>query len=217
VLARFMRKLGSELQTKTTGGATTGWVLLSDTNIGVKPVVTKAFQQSLNSEAGVSWLPENSMVTTSKHRSILHGQCYDTNKCNKTVAAAKDYLVTALPGCLKECRLTPDLALTKEGVVSRTLPAPDWGSDHCLVTAVYVSSGTIKEDFNGILQAFKAADRSNTGLMRPASLKWLFQELDSVVFAAEEFDTLMQKSGTIKSGQVKYEEFLRWLWILEGR
>ena len=83
------------------------------------------FEESFGSDAMV--LPGVGEVTTTKTRSILHGQCYDKNKCLKTVIAPKDRLV-ANAGALHTYLVTPDIARI-------ALPHRGWASDHCLVTA----------------------------------------------------------------------------------
>ena len=72
-------------------------------------------------------LPASGELTTTKTRSILHGQCYDKNKCLKTVRGPKDRIV-ANAGALHSSTITPDIACI-------ALPHRSWASDHCLVTA----------------------------------------------------------------------------------
>ena len=69
-------------------------------------------------------------TTTSKRRSILHGQCYDKAKCHMTVRAAKSFII-APPRSLRDTRITPSLRN-----VTVSLPNSSWGSDHSCVRAV---------------------------------------------------------------------------------
>ena len=58
-------------------------------------------------------------------RSRLHGQCYDDNKCHKTVVAAKDVFVVT-DGALTLLPTVPDLADEAHPV---TLPRETWPAD----------------------------------------------------------------------------------------
>merc|ERR1711907_729251 len=71
---------------ETTSGLSRSWVIVADTNIA-KPSVAKSFADNMHAHHVPDELP-----TTAKHRSILHGQCYDIKKCNKTVTAPKDHI-----------------------------------------------------------------------------------------------------------------------------
>jgi len=85
-------------------------------------------------------------VTTSKRRSLLHGQTYDPKKSLRTVAVLKDRIIASNKGdggakmVLEKCILYPDLKLkgADSDEQSRpTLPTADWPSDHAIVSAVY--------------------------------------------------------------------------------
>ena len=70
-------------------------------------------------------------------------------------------------------------------------------------TGIGTKQGPWKTNLKLMAVLFLLYSASTPAVFHSSTLRrWLFQELDSVVFAAEEFDTLMQKSGTIKSGQV---------------
>jgi hypothetical protein len=119
------RKSGKYDEVQKLHLSATSWVIVVDTNIA-KEAIDKAFRENVRGQV----VPSGEH-TTAKHRSILHGQCYDTKKCNKTVVAPKDHII-APEGSL-ECQLIqPDLS---KGM---TLPTPHWGSDHSLLTAVYI-------------------------------------------------------------------------------
>ena len=102
---------------------------LVDTNLA-KETTDSAFRR----EVEASGLQVSASVpTTSKRRSRLHGQCYDDNKCHKTVVAAKDKFVVT-DGALTLLPTVPDLADEAHPV---TLPRETWPADHALVAAVF--------------------------------------------------------------------------------
>ena len=103
-------------------------VALLDTNLSSAPLC-EAFAAPL-AERGLASEPPPSVDTTSKQRSLLHGQCYDANKCMRLVRAPKDKLV-APAGALSEVATFPRVAELSSG-----LPSPQWASDHTLTTAV---------------------------------------------------------------------------------
>ena len=103
-----------------------------DTNLA-KETTDSAFRR----EVEASGLQVSASVpTTSKRRSRLHGQCYDDNKCHKTVVAAKDKFVVT-DGALELLPTVPDLADDAHPV---TLPRETWPADHALVAAVFAPS-----------------------------------------------------------------------------
>ena len=107
-------------------GGTGRWVVLSDTNIATGGR-SAAFEAALGTETQV--VPTWDCITTSKHRSLLHGQTYHPEKVFNTVRACKDRLL-APAGCLSNVRIFPDLSDTQA-----TLPTSSWASDHCVVQA----------------------------------------------------------------------------------
>jgi hypothetical protein len=234
LLARYMKALGkiSQSACQRDTEQQKAWVLCSDTNLGFSDAVNSSFYETLADEAEgrpARWVPSPSRMTTSKHRSVLHGQCYDAKKVGRTVTAAKDYLVTSAPDYLHQCQVTPDLdlELSPDGKAARTLPTSDWGSDHCLVTAVYSPfsaeqlNAIYGQGFSTVLQAFKSMDRNGSGSIQPQSLMWLFSKLSShpeeanMKSVREDIDLLAKKSGAMKFGEVHYEDFLRYLFFLD--
>lgn len=100
------------------------------------------------SMGGVTILPESQSggqdtVTTSKRRSLLHGQTYDPKKSLRTVAVLKDRIIATKKGASAGVAMTmdkdtiyPDLGGDDEQ--SRpTLPTAEWPSDHAIVSAVF--------------------------------------------------------------------------------
>ena len=126
--ALFLLELGASVGG---GGGVVGsppMVALLDTNLSSAPLC-EAFAAPL-AERGLASEPPPSVDTTSKQRSLLHGQCYDANKCMRLVRAPKDKLV-APAGALSEVATFPRVAELSSG-----LPSPQWASDHALTTAV---------------------------------------------------------------------------------
>ena len=147
-LARFIMAVAEDLPAP--------WVAMSDTNMATFETCS-AFE--LEVKSGGSWgsvqqglhvVPAAGVDTTAKHRSLLHGQCYNKGKCLVTVKASKDRLLcggaTGLK--LRSVDIYPNIEPRAwsprsgngngaEGdTVSVTLPNPEWPSDHCLVSAV---------------------------------------------------------------------------------
>ena len=112
-------------------------VALLDSNLSSAPL-SEAFAAPL-AEQGLACVPPPSVDTTSKQRSLLHGQCYDTSKCMRLVRAPKDKLVAAA-GALSEVRTFPRVAELSSG-----LPSPLWASDHALTTAVLMHPSGLAE------------------------------------------------------------------------
>ena len=86
--------------------------------------------------SGATVHPALSTVTTSKHRSALHGQWYDGNKSLTTVRSPKDRIICQRGiGTVNQVVVFPSLntAADSSGAhATVTLPTPEWGSDHCL-------------------------------------------------------------------------------------
>ena len=122
LLADFIKKI-----VDTVPRLCDGFIVCSDTNIAKEPA-RLAFEQKLEKFA---WSKQCQKPTTVKHRSLLHGQCYDDTKCLKTVSAAKDKII-GLANQLKDINIFPDLNNT-----GKTLPSIDWPSDHCRVQATH--------------------------------------------------------------------------------
>ena len=101
-------------------------MILSDTNIATAGR-SSAFENTVGTEMQV--VPTWDSITTSKHRSLLHGQTYHTEKVFVTVRACKDRLL-APAGCLNNVCIFPDLSDARS-----TLPTSAWASDHCIVRA----------------------------------------------------------------------------------
>ena len=76
------------------------------------------------------------VATTSKRRSYLNGQCYDTSKCHVTVTAAKDKFLADENHTL---HLLPCHPVLDDANHATTLPTSAWPSDHALVTANFVA------------------------------------------------------------------------------
>jgi hypothetical protein len=215
LLARYMRTLGAAaLNLNPPEGAwkSRAWVLMTDSNLG-SVEVAQHFKDMLATEslgAAADWMPEPVMMTTSKHRSVLHGQCYDTAKCEKTVVAPKDYIVASQQGSLKECRVSPCIETVQENGSVNTLPTPDWGTDHCLVTAVYSPFG---QTCSGVMKAFCEAYGSGSGEMPEEDLRALFRSIGQMIVKNEDIDAMLKESGASSSsaGKVKYKIFLQWI------
>eukprot|EP00929_Paragymnodinium_shiwhaense_P064335 TRINITY_DN32217_c1_g1_i2.p1 TRINITY_DN32217_c1_g1~~TRINITY_DN32217_c1_g1_i2.p1 ORF type:complete len:255 (+),score=40.67 TRINITY_DN32217_c1_g1_i2:269-1033(+) len=127
MLARYFDAIG---QAACSQSGVKSWVLMSDTNLdGVQ--VGSAFAEYLSGGRGHAVVPSPTALTTSKHRSYLHGQCYNKKKCKTTVRASKDRLVSAA-NWLQSPAIYPDLSSP-----TMTLPRADWAADHCLLTAVF--------------------------------------------------------------------------------
>lgn len=128
VLARFTTELGAAVTGISNADARLPIVAMLDTNLA-KVALCETFAAVLR-ERQLASSPPPSVMTTSKQRSILHGQRYDTTKCMKVVKAPKDKLVAPM-GSLSDHACFPNL----EGMASG-LPSPSWASDHSLTTAV---------------------------------------------------------------------------------
>ena len=119
------------------GAGAAPMVALLDGNLSSAPLC-EAFAAPLT-EHGLSCEPPPSVDTTSKQRSLLHGQCYDASKCMRLVRAPKDKLVAAA-GTLSEVSTFPRVAELTSG-----LPSPLWASDHALTTAVLAHPSGLAE------------------------------------------------------------------------
>eukprot|EP00928_Gymnodinium_smaydae_P030166 TRINITY_DN22494_c0_g2_i1.p1 TRINITY_DN22494_c0_g2~~TRINITY_DN22494_c0_g2_i1.p1 ORF type:complete len:482 (+),score=79.19 TRINITY_DN22494_c0_g2_i1:51-1448(+) len=123
VLARFAHAFGS-----AAASGTNSFAAMMDTNLGSE-AVNQEFASEL-AASGLDAVPGPAVATTSKQRSLLHGQTYNESKCLKVVSASKDKLV-ARQGLLSNVSVFPQLDDASQG-----LPSPTWISDHALVTAV---------------------------------------------------------------------------------
>ena len=88
---------------------------------------------------GVSVVPDATIsetITTSKHRSLLHGQTYDRKKSLKTVALLKDFII-ATDGEVAPATIYPHLGPGGDNGVARTLPTSEWPSDHALIWTTF--------------------------------------------------------------------------------
>lgn len=106
------------------------YIVFSDTNIEAEKQLI-GFQHHLL-HYGVHKTSND--ITTSKHRSLLHGQTYNTNKCHRTVQASKDHICASSP--IETCLVQPSL---KDASI--TLPSVEHPSDHSAVVAVVKVSG----------------------------------------------------------------------------
>lgn len=209
VLARYIRSLGVAATSQGLADGTAkcnSWVLMTDSNLASAELAND-FKAILTAESlgpVVALMPEPRMMTTSKHRSVIHGQCYDKAKCEKTVVAPKDYIIASQIGSLQECRVGPSI----ENGSATTLPTPDWGSDHCLVTAVYRPFG---KTGSRVLEAFREADKTGTGEMHEEDLRTLFRCLGRIILSNDDIDAMLKESGASSSGKVKYTVFLQWI------
>jgi len=92
-------------------------------------------------DGGVAVVPDAKdprATTTSKHRSLLHGQTYDKKKTLRTVALLKDRIIGTKGGgvgVVAPSGIFPDLG-DINGVIP-TLPTNEWPSDHALVWTAY--------------------------------------------------------------------------------
>jgi len=108
------------------------WVAMVDTKNMATAEIAESFQAQLLKD-GQSSVPPPTIDTTSKHRSVLHGQCYSKKKCLVTVKAPKDRLVASADVSIVQVRVFPNIE--GGGDIPITLPTPDWATDHCLVSA----------------------------------------------------------------------------------
>ena len=140
--AFYVLELGAAIGGGGSGGgggaaAAAPTVALLDSNLSSAPLC-EAFAAAL-AEQGLASEPPPSVDTTSKQRSLLHGQCYDATKCMRLVRAPKDKLVAAA-GALSEVHTFPRVAELSSG-----LPSPLWASDHALTTAVLTHPSGLAE------------------------------------------------------------------------
>ena len=140
--AFYVLELGAAIGGGGSGGgggaaAAAPTVALLDSNLSSAPLC-EAFAAAL-AEQGLASEPPPSVDTTSKQRSLLHGQCYDAAKCMRLVRAPKDKLVAAA-GALSEVHTFPRVAELSSG-----LPSPLWASDHALTTAVLTHPSGLAE------------------------------------------------------------------------
>lgn len=105
------------------------YIVFSDTNIE-KQSQLHTFEQHLQHH--YVYKTGNEM-TTSKHRSLIHGQTYDTNKCLRTVVASKDHICSSSP--VESYMVHPPLT------PQHTLPTAEHPSDHSSVVATVRISG----------------------------------------------------------------------------
>ena len=149
-LARFILTMAEKLPSP--------WVAMSDTNMSSDGMYM-AFELEVTSggssgsvQNSSSLVPVGGTDTTSKHRSSLHGQCYDENKCLKTVKASKDRLLCGGDVSVRldnvdifpdiESRINSPTNSSGGKIIPYTLPNNHWPSDHCMVSADLIISGT---------------------------------------------------------------------------
>lgn len=110
------------------------FVLVADTNLS-----SVAFHDRFRERCGlVSLDVSRAATTTSKRRSLLHGQFFNANKCHVTVMAPKDVIVvarcnTGTSDSLREWACYP---VVDDAQLPVTLPTAEWPSDHCLISAL---------------------------------------------------------------------------------
>jgi hypothetical protein len=122
IIAKFIQAVGRK--------SPQPWIAASDTNIASK-AIGEAFEEEMK-QAEQAMVPGMTEDTTSKHRSLLHGQCYNEKKCLKTVTAPKDKLIACKGLAIKGVSIFPPI----QGAAAETLPTSAWASDHCIVTAL---------------------------------------------------------------------------------
>lgn len=130
LLAAFLDAMRAHCATD----ADEAYAILCDTNIA-KVKLDDAFRVNAT-DRGMQ--VSQSINTTSKRRSRLHGQCYDTNKCHVTVKAAKDKFLANKRDTLA---LLPPFPLLDDPDNPCTLPTAAWPSDHGLIVANYAPGG----------------------------------------------------------------------------
>lgn len=112
---------------KTLSGSE-NWIALCDSNISSYDVGNE-FKDQFDELV----FPEPNVDTTSKHRSLLHGQCYDREKCLVTVKASKDKIIVSSGLSFSNGKVSPDV---NRDDVNITLPTIIHPSDHCIVSGM---------------------------------------------------------------------------------
>jgi len=126
-VARFIKRIGDAAAIPQATVVPPPLVAMIDGNFA-KAALVEAFNEAIG-QFGMAAVPDASVPTTTKRRSILHGQCYDTSKCMLTVRGPKDKIL-APKEMLSQCEVFPDTSQ------NGGLPSVSWASDHKLVTAV---------------------------------------------------------------------------------
>ena len=122
ILAKFIQAVGKR--------SPQPWIAACDTNMASK-AIGDPFEEEMK-QVEHAMVPGMAQDTTSKHRSLLHGQCYNDKKCLKTVTAPKDKLIASKGLTFEGVSIFPPI----QGTAAETLPTPAWASDHCIVTAL---------------------------------------------------------------------------------
>ena len=122
ILAKFIQAVGKR--------SPQPWIAACDTNMASK-AIGDPFEEEMK-QVEHAMVPGMAQDTTSKHRSLLHGQCYNEKKCLKTVTAPKDKLIACKGLAIKGVSIFPPI----QGAAAETLPTSAWASDHCIVTAL---------------------------------------------------------------------------------
>lgn len=122
LIGAFIGRIGEAV------GGSRSTVAMIDSNLATSALCV-AFALSLSGHA-LDALPSPGVATTSKQRSILHGQCYKAKKCMTLVVALKNKVIAPM-GRLSQLTCFPDVRELPKG-----LPSPSWASDHALTTAV---------------------------------------------------------------------------------
>eukprot|EP00802_Teleaulax_amphioxeia_P011740 Tamp_11775.p1 GENE.Tamp_11775~~Tamp_11775.p1 ORF type:complete len:409 (-),score=45.43 Tamp_11775:195-1421(-) len=108
------------------------WVAMSDTNMATAELAAAFALEMRTAECEV--VPEANVDTTSKYRSLLHGQTYNASKSLVVVKGPKDKIMCSAGCALTSTQVFPDI---EKG---STLPRTDWVSDHCFVSALMTAS-----------------------------------------------------------------------------
>lgn len=135
ILTEFIKKITNNY---------TKWLLLTDTNLNsIKD--SEYFTKNLN-DSGILAMPSGpDSNTTSKERSILHGQCYDKKKCLKQVMAPKDKIIMSETlESTNEVDIYPKLSDNK--LLSRK-----WPSDHCGVSTTIKLKNVFVIDYYNLI------------------------------------------------------------------
>lgn len=130
ILVSYIR---AALHNSSSAGAwPTSWVVLADTHIK-SCTLAKEFESAfmkVHDAPPASVQPAPDVITTATRRSIVHGQCYNSQMAG-VVTCASDRIVAPATALLKDCRVLPNL---NDGVL---FPSSEWLSSHALVTATY--------------------------------------------------------------------------------
>ena len=120
-------------------------VVCADSNCS-KQAFAIQFGETIAQKASVGIVPDANdakATTTSKHRSLLHGQTYSKKKSLNTVTVMKDRIIGTTEGNWSigtDVQIHPYLGDTimANGKEDRpTLPTTEWPSDHSLIWTTY--------------------------------------------------------------------------------